>query len=142
MEIEVSLDKHYRNIESFKFLLEKYNGYTTCTREIKINSILGKKCQFDIESINPPMVCNFPGMLKSVSEKPTINKISFIIDTDLSIISLTVNLDITDSKVYQTLKTLTESALSFGSKIEIKPKIQIHNNNLQVFGFYLEMSKF
>ena len=57
MITKVNLKEKY-NLECFKYLLEKYRDYKSIHREIKINSILGKKCQFDITDIYPPLLCN------------------------------------------------------------------------------------
>ncbi len=51
MEYKVILDPELNNIQNFKTLLCKYKDYESCIRDIKINTVLGDKCLFEIEDI-------------------------------------------------------------------------------------------
>ena len=58
MIVDVKLE-NFHNLECFKNILEKYRDYKSFYRELKINSLLGNKSQFDIDDINPPLICGF-----------------------------------------------------------------------------------
>ena len=90
MEYKIDLHSEINNIQNFKSLLEKYKDYDSCIRDIKISTLLGEKCLFEIEDINPQILCDLSdgtGTLTSLSTSAiSINKLSFKIDTDLSIL--------------------------------------------------------
>jgi hypothetical protein len=144
MITRVNLREKY-NLESFKHLLEKYRDYKSIYREIKINSILGKKCQFDITEINPPLLCELgisnenisTTNLKNVAFR--INEISFIIDGDLEVIELILNIEILETPNGK----LLESLINSGIALQINPKIMewgaIPTKQLEqkfIIGFY------
>ena len=131
-EIEIPTD--FRNLECFKVLLQRYKGsYTTALREIRINTILGKKCQLDINIDDSSILCDTrrdPDTL--IRDCATvIHKLIIIIDGDSNITSPI-------KAEYEILKTpsgkIIESLVDNGISIITKPKIY----NGQIIGFYIE----
>ena len=140
MEFKIDLHSEINNIQNFKSLLERYKDYNSCIRDIKISTLLGDKCLFEIEDINPPLLCYFSdgtGTLTSLSTSAiSINKLSFKINTDLSVLELKVDYKILDTKMG---KLVTELQ-SLGIKLDIFPKVLKMglDNSLQVVGFYID----
>jgi hypothetical protein len=139
MEYKIDLQSDLNNIQNFKSLLEKYRDYNSCIRDIKINTLLGEKCLFEIEDINPQILCDFSdgyGSLTSLATSAmSINKISFKIDTDLTVLELKVNYNILETKMG---KLVTELQ-SIGISLDIFPRVLKMglDNSLQVVGFYI-----
>lgn len=139
MEYKIDLDEEINNIQNFKSLLERYKDYDSCIRDIKISTLLGDKCLFEIEEINPPLICDFSNgsdTLVSLSTSAIIiNKLSFKINTDLTILEFKLEYNILETKMG---KLVTELQ-SLGIKLDILPKsIKMGlNNQLQVVGFYI-----
>ena len=140
MEYKIDLHSEINNIQNFKSLLEKYKDYDSCIRDIKISTLLGEKCLFEIEDINPQILCDFSdgtGTLTSIATSAiSINKLSFKIDTDLSILELKADYKILESKMG---KLVTEIQ-SLGIKLDVRPKISKKglDNSLQIVGFYID----
>jgi hypothetical protein len=138
MITNVNLKERY-NLECFKYLLEKYRDYKSIYREIKINSILGKKCQFDITEINPPLLCELgiseifssTTNLKNVAFR--INEISFIIDSHLEVNEIILNIEILETPNGKLLKSLINS----GIDLQINPIIMgVKVKQKFIIGFY------
>jgi hypothetical protein len=134
MITKVNLKEKY-NLECFKHLLEKYRNYKSIYREIKINSILGRKCQFDITEINPPLLCELGIPDENISTITNIknvafriNEISFIIDGELKVNELILNIEILETTNGKLLKNLLESEID----LLIRPIIK---SNF-IVGFY------
>ena len=140
MELKIDLPEEINNIRNFKYLLEKYKDYNSCIRDIKISTLLGDKCLFEIEEINPTILCDFSdgsATLISLSTSAiSINKLSFKIATDMNILELKVDYQILDTKMGKLVKELQ----SFGISLEIIPRILKMglDNQLQVVGFYID----
>jgi len=140
MEYKIDLHSEINNIQNFKSLLEKYKDYDSCIRDIKISTLLGEKCLFEIEDINPQILCDLSdgtGTLTSLSTSViSINKLSFKIDTDLSILELKVDYKILETKMG---KLVTELQI-LGIKLDVVPKILKMglDNSVQIVGFYID----
>ena len=140
MEYKIDLHSEINNIQNFKSLLEKYKDYDSCIRDIKISTLLGEKCLFEIEDINPQILCDLSdgtGTLTSIATSAiSINKLSFKIDTDLSILELKADYKILETKMG---KLVTELQ-SLGIKLDVRPKILKKglDNSLQIVGFYID----
>jgi len=143
MEYTIDLHSEINNIQNFKSLLEKYKDYDTCIRDIKISTLLGEKCFFEIEDINPPILCDFSDGTATLTSLSTsaisIKKISLKINTDLTILQLKIDYNILETKMG---KLVTELQ-SLGIKLDILPKsLKMGiNNSLQVVGFYINNEK-
>ena len=135
MESQIDLTSEIKHIENFKTLLEKYKDFKSCLRDIKISTVLGQKCLFEIEDIDPPLVCYLSdNILQSLNQSAIlISKLSFKIDTDLSIIELNITYKILDTKMGKLIFELQNLEIP----IPIKPKVV----NSQVFGFYIDNQK-
>jgi len=140
MEYKIDLHSEINNIQNFKSLLEKYKDYDSCIRDIKISTLIGEKCLFEIEDINPQILCDLSdgtGTLTSLSTSViSINKLSFKIDTDLSILELKVDYKILETKMG---KLVTELQI-LGIKLDVVPKILKMglDNSVQIVGFYID----
>jgi hypothetical protein len=138
MEYTIDLHTEIRHIENFKTLLEKYKDYKSCLRDIKINTVLGQKCLYEIEDINPPLFCCFSNNnLTSINQSAiSISKMSFKIDTDLSILQLNLTYKVLDTKMGKLIFELQ----NLGIPLTINPKVMNYgvNQSLQVVGFYID----
>lgn len=135
MEFQIKLDKETTSIENFKLLLEKYQGYKACLRDIKINTVLDQKCLFEIDDINPPLFCDFSEeMITSLSESACkINKLTFIISPKGIIEEFSLNISPTNSKMGKLVDTL----LNMGINLEVCPKIA-RETDWQILGFFIK----
>ena len=99
MIVDVKLE-NFHNLECFRNILEKYRDYKSFYRELKINSLLGNKSQFDIDDINPPLVCGFENDTSSFrvfSLKDSaffVNSMSFVVDKDINVIKISLDIKI------------------------------------------------
>jgi hypothetical protein len=140
MDYTIDLHSEINNIENFKSLLERYKDYNSCIRDIKISTLLGEKCLFEIEDINPPILCDFSDGSDTLTSLTTsavsINKLSFKINTDLSVLELKVDYKILDTKMGKLVNELQ----SLGIKLRINPKVLKWglNDSLQIVGFYID----
>ena len=91
--------------------------------------------KYPIEDINPQILCDLSdgtGTLTSLSTSAiSINKLSFKIDTDLSILELKADYKILETKMG---KLVTELQ-SLGIKLDVRPNL---DNSLQIVGFYID----
>lgn len=102
MEYNIELTDDIKKFECFELLLKKYKDYKSCLRDIKINTILGKKCALNIDEIYPEILCNLKVTeVDLYSPALKINKMSFIIDNSLIISSLKINYEIVDGDYTQ-----------------------------------------
>lgn len=133
MKYEVKLQSDIQKLTCFEYIFNKYQGYQSCIREIRINTILGKKCEFLIDKINPPLLCNYIESIdeilnleRNINKLILINSISFIIDDNLNINKLYLEFDYIEDDIQ---KLLTNNI------IEILPKVTNYKN--QIIGFYI-----
>lgn len=142
MELKIDLHSEINNIQNFKYLFEKHRDYDACIRDIKISTLLGQKCLFEIEDIS--LFCDISdgsSTLSSLSKSAIlINKISFKINTDLTILELKVDYRVLNTKMGKLVKELQ----SFGIQLEINPKVLKFgiDNSLQVMGFYIDNTSY
>ena len=121
-------------------MLERYKDYDSCIRDIKISTLLGEKCLFEIEDINPPILCDFSDgsdtLISLTTSAVSINKLSFKINTDLSVLELKVDYKILNTKMGKLVNELQ----SLGIKLRINPKVLKWglNDSLQIVGFYID----
>jgi hypothetical protein len=114
MTVKVTLDEVI-HLDCFKSLLEKYRDFTSCYREIKINSITGKKSQFEISQMNPPIICGFENQETSnynifrLKESCfTINSIDLIVNNKLEILDINLKIKIMDTDNGKILETIID----------------------------------
>jgi hypothetical protein len=142
MDYKIYLDEETNKLENFQILLEKYKNYKSVLREIKINTLLGQKCVFEIEEMNPPILCdlcdfNTTKLDISLSNVAVmLNKLSFTINSNLLIEELKLNYRILDTKMGKLIGELQ----TYGVEVEIKAKVLTYgwNNSKQVSGFYIQ----
>ena len=142
MITNVNLKKRY-NLECFKHLLEKYSDYKSIYREIKINSILGKKCQFEITDIVPPLLCNLgtdnhssntllTTNLKNIAFK--INEMTLIVNSDLEVENIMIDIKILETPNGKILENLIDLVV-------INPVIMKSTSEYFIVGFYAAYPK-
>jgi len=137
MESQIDLTSEIKHIENFKTLLEKYKDFKSCLRDIKISTVLGQKCLFEIEDINPPLLCDFSNrdMIDISQSAISIKKLSFKIDDNMNIISLTLNYEFLQTKMGK----LAQELINNGIEIKILAKSH-HTSQIipwQVYTFYI-----
>jgi len=102
MIVDVKME-NFHNLECFRSILEKYRDYKSFYRELKINSLLGNKSQFDITDINPPLICGFEDDTSSFrtfslqDSAFNIDSMSFIVDKDLNVINISLDIKILET---------------------------------------------
>lgn len=84
----IRIDPNLNKIQNFRYLLEKYKDYKSCIREIKINTLFGKKCLLEVLDIKPGIKCFGKDIEISISG------LSFKIDNDLKILEMKANIHI------------------------------------------------
>jgi hypothetical protein len=121
MIVDVKLE-NFHNLECFRNILEKYRDYKSFYRELKINSLLGNKSQFDIDDINPPLICGFEddtSSFRNFSLKDSafsVNSMSFVVDKDINVTKITL-----DIKILETSKgKILLSILEIGHSIDFR----------------------
>jgi hypothetical protein len=141
MEYIVNLHSEINNIQNFQSLLQKWKDYKSCLRDIKISTVLGQKCLYEIEDINPPLLCNFSNNnLTSVNQSAiSISKLSFKINTDLTILELKIDYKVLDTKMGKLIFELQ----NLGIPLTINPKVMKWSidETIQVVGFYIDNEK-
>ena len=141
MEYIINLHSEINNIQNFQSLLQRWKDYKSCLRDIKISTVLGQKCLYEIEDINPPLVCDFSNnTLTSINQSAiSISKLSFKIDTDLTILELKIDYKVLDTKMGKLVFELQ----NLGMPLTINPKAMKwgFNKSLQVVGFYIDNEK-
>ena len=66
MECKIELEGDLKNFECFRNFLERRSkDYLSCIRDIKINTILGKKCIVNVTNLHPPIYCDFSSDLET-----------------------------------------------------------------------------
>lgn len=136
MKVDVKLD-NLHNLECFRKILEKYRDFKSFYRELKINSVLGNKSQFDINDINPPLIGGFEADNSSFASLSledwsfSVNSISFIVDSDLNVIEISLDINTLETTNGQLLHNLIE----FEHDIDFRVKIMSHSNYYEVTGF-------
>jgi hypothetical protein len=142
MEYKINLQSEINNIQNFKSVLEKWKDYKSCIRDIKINTVLGQKCLYEIEDINPPLLCDFSNnddnswIMNLNQSAISISKMSFRIDTDLTILELKIDYKVLDTKMGKLVFELQ----NLGIPLTINPKVMKWelNKSPQVVGFYID----
>jgi hypothetical protein len=145
MEYKINLQSEINNIQNFKSVLEKWKDYKSCIRDIKINTVLGQKCLYEIEDINPPLLCDFSNnddnswIMNLNQSAISISKMSFRIDTDLTILELKIDYKVLDTKMGKLVFELQ----NLGIPLTINPKVMkwVLNKSPQVVGFYIDNEK-
>ena len=141
MEYIINLHSEINNIQNFQSLLQRWKDYKSCLRDIKISTVLGQKCLYEIEDINPPLVCDFSNnTLTSINQSAiSISKLSFKIDTDLTILELKIDYKVLDTKMGKLVFELQ----NLGMPLTINPKDMKwgFDKSLQVVGFYIDNEK-
>jgi len=112
-------------IEKFRPILEKYQDYKACLRDIKLNSIFGKKVQFDIENILPHLVIYKYDKRHLIDvgwqKEIRIIKMKFIINSDLEVEDLELFCDGEIQPEYKIkIRNLSESEEIYGFLIELE----------------------
>ena len=136
MTVKVTLDEVI-HMDCFKSLLEKYRDFKSCYREIKINSITGKKSQFEISQMNPPILCGFENqedsnynVFRLKDSCFTINSIDLIVNNKLEILDINLKIKILDTDNGRLLETIVD-------QVEFRVyKIQGLGEIKEVYGFY------
>jgi len=142
MEYIINLHSEINNIQNFQSLLQRWKDYKSCLRDIKISTVLGQKCLYEIEDINPPLVCDFSNnTLTSINQSAiSISKLSFKIDTDLTILELKIDYKVLDNTK---MGKLVFELQNLGMPLTINPKDMKwgFDKSLQVVGFYIDNEK-
>jgi len=107
MIVNVKLNENIK-LENIKFLLSKYRDYKAIERELKINSILGNKCQLEVSDIDPPIYSGFDvDRLMSLKKAAfVINEFLVTIDKDLNISEIILEVKILDTPEGRILNNL------------------------------------
>ncbi len=141
MEYIVNLHSEINNIQNFQSLLQKWKDYKSCLRDIKISTVLGQKCLYEIEDINPPLLCDFSNNnLTSTNQSAiSISKLCFKINTDLTILELKIDYKVLDTKMGKLIFELQ----NLGIPLTINPKVMKwgFDQSIQVVGFYIDNEK-
>lgn len=136
MIVDVKLE-NFHNLECFKNILEKYRDYKSFCRELKINSLLGNKSQFDITDINPSLIC---GLDTTSSDEYSfrlkdsafsINSMSFVVDKDLNVIKITLDINVLETPNGKILLNLLE----IGHIIDFRVVILHYYDYYEINGF-------
>jgi hypothetical protein len=136
MKVDVKLN-NLHNLECFRNILEKYRDYKSFYRELKINSVLGNKSQFDINDINPPLIGGFEddsssfGTFRLKDSSFSISSMSFIVDKDLNVIKISLDIRILETPNGKILLSLLE----IGHTIDFRAVILHYANYYEITGF-------
>lgn len=136
MIVDVKLE-NFHNLECFKNILEKYRDYKSFYREIKINSLLGNKSQFDITDMNPPLICGLDTIssdeysFRLKDSTFSINSMSFVVDKDLNVIKINLDINILETPNGKILLNLLE----IGHTIDFRVVILHSYNYYEINGF-------
>jgi hypothetical protein len=136
MIVDVKLND-FHNLECFRSILEKYRDYKSFYRELKINSLLGNKSQFDIEEINPPIIGGFEddqlsfGSFRLKDSAFSIKSMSFVVDKDLNVIKISLDIDILETPNGKLLLDL----LNIGHTIDFRVVIIQYYDYYEITGF-------
>ena len=122
MVVDVKLE-NFHNLECFRNILEKYRDYNAFYRELKINSLLGNKSQFDIDDINPPLICGFEDDTSSFrvfslkDSTFSVNSMSFVVDKDINVTKLTLDIKILETPKGKMLLNILEIGHSIDFRV-------------------------
>ena len=136
MDYQIEITEDISGIESFERILNRYKDFKSCIRDIKINTLLGQKCLFEIEDITSLYMDISPSRDTSLNNSCAIvKKMSFKIDNNMKILSLIISYEILKTKMGKLILELKEQ----GIQINIKPKLLKPTDISQVLGFYIEI---
>jgi hypothetical protein len=136
MIVNVKLE-NFHNLECFRNILEKYRDYKSFYRELKINSLLGNKSQFDIDDIDPPIICGFEedqlsfGTFRLKDSAFSVESMSFIVDKDLNVIKIDLNINMLETINGKTLLNL----LKIGHLIDFRIVTSHYMDHYEIVGF-------
>jgi len=135
MIVDVKLE-NFHNLECFKNILEKYRDYKSFYRELKINSLLGNKSQFDITDINPSLICGLDTISDEYSFRLkdsafSINSMSFVVDKDLNVIKITLDINVLETTNGKILLNLLE----IGHIIDFRVVVLHYYDYYEINGF-------
>ena len=115
MTVKVTLDSSIP-LEAFIKILERYRDFTSCYRELKINSLTGKNSMFEVSEMNPPIVCGFETIEESkfnifrVKDSCfTINSMELKINNNFRVIELSINIKILETDNGRLLEEIFDS---------------------------------
>jgi hypothetical protein len=136
MTVKVTIDE-VLNLDCFKSLLQRYRDFTSCYREIKINSITGKKSQLEISEMNPPIICGFEtqehcnyNIFRVKDSCFTINSIKLIVNSKLEVVDVFLEINVLDTDNGKLLNDIIE-------QVQFKTYNLISINKItEVYGFY------
>jgi hypothetical protein len=133
MIVDVKLENTF-NLESFKKILEKYSNYKSFYRELKINSLLGKKSQFDIQDIKPVIFGGFEDdkinatTFRIKESAFSISSISFVVDKYLNVNKISLDIEILQTTHGEILSKL----INF---VDFRPEVIYYKEYYEVIGF-------
>lgn len=133
MIVEVKFENTL-NLESFIKILEKYSNYKSFLRELKINSLLGKKSQFDIQDIKPPIFGGFEdnevkaATFRLKDSAFSVNSISFVVDKYLNVNKISLDIELLQTSHGEILSKL----INF---VDFKPEVIYYKDHYEVIGF-------
>lgn len=135
MIVNVFLNTNLK-LENLNYLLSKYRDYKSIERELKINSLLGSKCQLEINSIDPPIYSGFDVEIMMSLKKAAfvITEILITIDKDLNILEILLDIKVLNTDEGKILNNLFE-------KIIFEPFILKEKEYLKVFNFKATLNK-
>lgn len=136
MTVKVTIDE-IPHLDCFKSLLQKYRDFTSCYREIKINSITGKKSQLEISEMNPPIICGFESQEQSnynifrVKDSCfTINSIKLIVNSELEVLDVILEINVLETDNGKLLNDIIE-------RVQFKAyNLRFNNRISEIYGFY------
>lgn len=138
--VQVSLHDDI-HLDCFKFLFRKYKAFQSCYREIKINSINGKKSEFEISEINPPIICGFEywsnlsyGNMRIKDSCFIINRLEMVVSDKLIILNINLKIKILDTEKGKLLQEILD-------QVEFKV-IPLYKSDkiVEISGFYVTSS--
>lgn len=137
MIVNVKLNENIK-LENIKFLLSKYRDYKAIERELKINSILGNKCQLEVSDIDPPIYSGFDvDRLMSLKKAAfVINEFLVTIDKDLNISEIILEVKILDTPEGRILNNLINM-----NEIIFEPFFIEKEEIKQIFNFSASLNK-
>jgi hypothetical protein len=140
MKVKVNLVESLP-LDCFKGLLQKYRDFISCYRELKINSITGKKSQFEITELNPPIICGFEkeenysfGVFPISRSCFTITSIDMVVNDSLDVVDIYLEINILNTERGKLLSEILED-VEFRTCKSYKYE-KVH----EVYGFYATSS--
>lgn len=116
-------------MQNFETFLKRYINYKTYLRDIKISSLLNKRCQFFIDDNNPPILVDISNSSVTSINKTImiIDRLEFTIGTDMSIDELKADCHLLNTELANKLSSYIEY-------FTLNPK----NADDQIVGFYIK----